>query len=80
MFFLNLEKKRLNAEEKTSNDKNKIAFGAVKRLKIPIEPTDPIAAPVRSEAYNLKLCSAYNLNNCEYTIPAKKNGRKRSKK
>jgi hypothetical protein len=50
--------KKLNAEENTSRDKNKIAFGAVKRLKIPSVPTEPMAAPERSEAYSLKLCSA----------------------
>jgi hypothetical protein len=37
--------KKLNAEENTSRDKNKTAFGAVKKLKIPIVPTEPIAAP-----------------------------------
>ena len=47
--------KKLNAEENTSRDKNKIAFGAVRRLKIPIVPTEPIADHERSEAYSLKL-------------------------
>ena len=49
--FLNPEMKKLNAEEKTSRDKKKIAFGAVKKLKITRVPTEPIAAPERSEAY-----------------------------
>ena len=41
---------------------NKIVFGALNILKIKIEAIEPIAAPARSEAYNLKLFSTYVLN------------------
>jgi len=63
LFFLKVGIKKLSAEQNIIRDKNKIAFGAEKMRKIPIDPMDPIAAPERSEAYNLKLFSAKSLKN-----------------
>lgn len=50
------------------------AFEAPSMLIMNGDPAAPKAAPARSEAYNLKLFSAYVLNISAYTIPAKKKG------
>ncbi len=53
------------ADAKIITDKNRTAFGAVNRANIPSDKAEPIAAPMRSDAYNLKLLSEKFLNNCE---------------
>ena len=53
---------------------NKTELGPPNRSSIQIDRAAPIAAPIRSAAYNLKLAPANDWKVTEKTAPAKKKG------